>query len=367
MRRTFIHFDTSTIHSDIINQIDSTNNLLLNIDQNIRAFDFDATAFAHALMLMGQNKNRFGYDLSLYLNTAVYFFRNSRTASGLLVIDSGSSDFKKRMSEDMGVAISSLFMVHSFKLKWETITQIPQNKKISKMTPDFLGFDHNEEKYIYESKGTTQAQKVEQMMEKALAQSKGYPEKSIGKFAIVSYFPTSNKLIPAFTFVADPPISDFFQPNYYNSVLLHYKYVFKYIGLSNTAQLYNSFLVEKFRLERQAPENNAFRIIPSTIGTERLIRQVRESFAQERLESSVVLWRGEEYIGRYLDVPDLNHRPYMGCNSEIIEQIVNLEQNISSNENAQVIEGDESISTFSDGTMLKISGFEFNIKSKLSK
>lgn len=123
-------------------------------------------------------------------------------------------------------------MVQSLQLKWETITQIPQNKKLSKKTPDFLGFNLNAERFIYESKGTTQPQTVENVMSKALEQSKGYPETATGKFAIVSYFPTGDKSMPPFTFVADPPISDIFIPDRENSMLLHYTYVlnFRLVG-----------------------------------------------------------------------------------------------------------------------------------------
>jgi hypothetical protein len=41
------------------------------------------------------------------------------------------TDTKKRLSEDLGVALSSLFMAEAFGVTWDTIAQIPQNSKLS--------------------------------------------------------------------------------------------------------------------------------------------------------------------------------------------------------------------------------------------
>lgn len=172
-------------------------------------------------------------------------------------------------------------MVQSLQICWESITQIPQNRKLSKKTPDFLGFNSSHERFIYESKGTTQPQSIEAAMARALEQSKGYPETATGKFAIVPYFPTGSKVTPPFTFVSDPPISDIFLPEKSNSILLHYTYVLKFIGLDNTLQAYENLLVEKFRLDDQ--EGVLFSFSPNN-GLQRLLGSVRQAFEQETLK-----------------------------------------------------------------------------------
>ncbi|BDI16819.1 hypothetical protein ANSO36C_26210 [Nostoc cf. commune SO-36] len=355
MLRTFVYFDASTIDYEVLQQIYSTNSQLQEVEQNICVFEFDAITFAHALMLLGQNGNRFGYDLSLYLSTVVYFFNNSTTSvNGLIIVDQGSSDFKKRISEDLGVAISSLFMAQSFQIKWETITQIPQNKKLSKKTPDFLGFNLNDERYIYESKGTTQPQNIESAMTKALEQSKGYPETATGKFAIVSYFPTGGKSMPPFTFIADPPISDIFIPERENSILLHYTHVLSFAGLDNTLRFYENLLVEKFKLDRQDEQERTLYRFPRNLGLQRFLDTVIQTFEQERVTKDTFAWRNITYIGRYLDLPDGRSRLFTGVHVETIEQILRLDTNIQVFSNTRVRENGEEISTLSDGTIFKI-------------
>lgn len=113
MLRTFTSFDTSTIEYDVMQHIYSTDLHLREVEQNICVFEFDAVTFAHALMSLGQNGNRFGYDLSLYPNTVIYLFNNSTTAiNGLIVVDKGSSDFKKRISEDLGFRGSNSLFIY---------------------------------------------------------------------------------------------------------------------------------------------------------------------------------------------------------------------------------------------------------------
>lgn len=357
MVRTFVYFDTSTIDISLMHQIYSTNSQLRPIEQNIYIFEFDAIVFTHALMLLGQNSNRFGYDLSLYLNTVVKFFgKTSASLSGLIVIDEGSTDFRKRISEDLGVGISSLFMVQSLSLKWETITQIPRNKKLSNKTPDFLGFDSNDKRFIYESKGTTRPDTVESAMNKALEQSKGYPESAVGKFAIVSYFPAGSKIIPPFTFIADPPITDIFQPDKENSILLHYTYVLGFVGLENTLQAYQNLLVEKFKLDRQDGNERNLPLLPRNLGIQRFLDRIRSRFEQEIETRERIGWRNRTFIGRFLDAPDGRNRVFLGVHLETIEQVLRLDTNIQEFQDTRIREAEEEISVFSDGTMLRIQG-----------
>jgi len=355
MLRTFVSFDSSTINFDTLQQIYTTNNQLQQVEQNLCIFEFDAITFTHVLMLLGQNQDRFGYNLFLYINTVVPLFNGSSISiNGFIIIGQGSSEFKKRLSEDLGVAISSLLMNQSFNIRWETISQIPQNRKLSKKTPDFLGFDINDERYIYESKGTTQPQNVEIAMTKALEQSKAYPEPARGKFAIVSYFPTGDKSMPPFTFIADPPISNIFLPEKDNSILLHYTCVLSFVGLDTTLRAYETLLAEKFRLDRQDYQERVLERFPRNLGLQRFLEPLIQTFEQERLTKETITWENRTYIGRYLEVPDRRTRLFMGVHVETIEQIIRLDTNIQEIQNTRVREGEEEISIFSDGTILKL-------------
>ena len=260
---------------------------------------------------------------------------------------------KKRLSEDLGVAISSLFRVQSLQLNWESITQIPQNRKISKKTPDFLGFNPNIERSIYESKGTTQPQTVEKVMSRALEQSKGYPKSAKGKFAIVSYFPTGGKSMPPFTFVADPPISNIFIPEKDNSVLLHYTQVLKFVGFESTVQAYERMLAEKFRLEGQDQQEGTLFSLSSTLGLQSFQNQTRQAFDRERSTRETFAWENRTYIGRYLDVVGTTNRLFLGIYLETIERILSLNTNIVELVDVRVRDGDEEISIFSDGTIIQ--------------
>jgi len=354
--KIFVHFDSSTIAPSILMQMYINNNQLQEIEKNIYIFEFDPIVFTHALMLLGQNKNRFGFDLSLYLNTVIYLFNNSFTAlNGLIIINNGSTDFKRRISEDLGVGISSLFMVKSLCVRWETIAQIPQNKKLSKNTPDFLGFNSNNERFIYESKGTTQPQNIETIMAKALQQSKGYPENAIGKFAIVSYFPAGSKGMPPFTFIADPPISEIFLPNKENAILLHYKYVLEFAGLESTLQAYKNLLSEKFKLDRQDEEDNVSTYLRlGNSGLQHFLRQLMETFEQERQTKEEIEWHDRNYIGRYLHNSNNGGELFLGVEIEKIQRILQLSTNIQEIEDSRSQENREEISVFSDGTIFKI-------------
>lgn len=359
MLRTFVSFDPSTIDFDVLQQIYSTNNQLREVEQNICVFEFDSITFTHVLMLLGQNQDRFGFNLFLYINTVVPLFNDSTiSANGFIVIGQGSTEFKKRLSEDLGVAISSLLMNQSFDIRWETITQIPQNRKLSKKTPDFLGFNINDERYIYESKGTTLPQNVESAMTKALEQSKSYPETAIGKFAIVSYFPTGDKIIPPFTFIADPPISNIFLPERNNSILLHYTYVLRFVGLDTTLQVYEPLLGEKFRLDRQDEQERVLDRFPRNLGLQRFLDPVIQTFEQERLTKESFTWRNRNYLGRYLDIPGRRTRLFMDVHMETIEQIIRLDTNIQEIQNIRVREDEEEISIFSDGTIFRLQTFD---------
>jgi hypothetical protein len=203
--------------------------------------EFSPTVFVHAYALLGGNPQRFGLDLSLYLATINAFFdRGSIVSKGHLSLDGiGTSDAKKRLAEDMGVALSALFMVEGFGVTWDSIAQIPQNSKLSKKRPDFEGFDKQGSRYLFESKGTTVLGSVESAMHKAIEQVKKYPEAASSKLAVVSYLCADYRFFPSQTFVVDPPaLPDNIPPTKSVAQLLHGEKVFQFAGLPETANKY---------------------------------------------------------------------------------------------------------------------------------
>lgn len=205
-RKLFLRLDQGSLSGDDIAAIINSSPVsTVDSGENCFQFSFPAVVLDHALLLLGGNNSRFGFDLWHYLYSARGFF--SQTADGLLVMPDSTPDFKRRYSEDLGVAVGSLLMVESLDVKWETIAQIPTNKRLTKRakTPDFIGFDSTGRKRVYECKGTTQPHDVDKHRQKAKQQLADHHEANVTKFAAVTYVPTSPKLIPPFLFVSDPP------------------------------------------------------------------------------------------------------------------------------------------------------------------
>ncbi len=359
MIRTFVHLDSATIGSALESQIRSTNTGLAPVDCNIYLATFNPIVFGHASLLLGKNPNRFGYDLSTYLATLELFFRR-KPQEGFLTINSGSSDFKKRLAEDIGAGLAALFMVMSFEIGWETISQIPQNRKLSKYTPDFLGLTKNDERFIFEAKGTTQPGAVEGAMSKALTQAKSYPEEAVNKFAIVSYFPSSVKQVPPVTFVADPAISDTFPPGRENSTLLHYAKVLEYAGLAQTRAAYEHLLSIGFDIERK--ESGAMHSAYKPYLLRGPINEIQTVFSSEVGEENRLSWRDRMFVGwrRSASRRDERLSIFLGVDEKYISRILQLETDIPASEDVHVEDEREIASVFSDGTILRITTEDLN-------
>ncbi|MGA2582972.1 MAG: hypothetical protein ABSG31_06820 [Tepidisphaeraceae bacterium] len=198
-------------------------------------FDFEDVVFDHAALLLGKNHLRFGQDISLYLSTVRTFFERSEIEQYLFVPES-NSDFKRRCSEDLGVAMGCLFVVCAAQVLWETISQIPQDRKLAKRRPDFICYDPSANKYILETKGTSHAENVDGAVLQAKEQLAGYPEPALGKLAFVTFFMSATSGIPSFLFVDDPPV-----PNILISremaQALHVLLVLDFIGFARSLDL----------------------------------------------------------------------------------------------------------------------------------
>jgi hypothetical protein len=206
-RKLLLRLDRSSLTGPDLHSIQTCTSIaIVDAEESCFQYRFESISLDHALLLLGTNKSRFGFDLRHYIRSAHGFF--AETDLGFVVMPDSTPDFKRRFSEDLGVAIGSLLLVDSIALRWETICQIPTNKKLDKSakTPDFVGFDTGNKKRVYECKGTTDPSSVDKSRQKAKDQLSEHSESGVTKFAMVTYVPTSAQLIPPFLFVSDPPI-----------------------------------------------------------------------------------------------------------------------------------------------------------------
>jgi hypothetical protein len=244
--KIFLKLDPQTIKDPIRSDILSRASSLTEAAHDVFVFEFTLQELMHAQALLTQHIEFYGNDLSTYLPSAITHF--NRTGPDCeITFNMGGADFKKRMSEDMGVAISSLFMNQAFGIKWQTILQIPPNKKLtySKTRPDFQGTDPSGKMYLFEAKGTTSLTKVEGAIAKGIEQVKGYPLQADGKYVIASYFSGDATTFPSTAFVIDPPskLDPITDPVIASG--LHYVRVLEFMGLRAQAEAYREVVVAK--------------------------------------------------------------------------------------------------------------------------
>ena len=278
-------------------------NHLLNssqLPQNVRFVAVNPAVFTHAYLLLGDQPQRFVNDLSLYLSTVRTFFERADATGGINVPASANPDSRRRLSEDLGVALAAFFMVEVFGLTWESISQIPQNSRLSKKRPDFQGFTAANHRYLFEAKGTTKLPTIEKTMSKALSQVKGYPETAAAKIAIVSYLSADERFFPSTSFVVDPPaLPEEVKPDAETSRRLHFEKVLQFAGLSQTAKHYLSALSHKLREQHREEQGNA----PSPARRrriEKLQSELREEFVEEARPGGLerIRVQDEEFLGR---------------------------------------------------------------------
>lgn len=309
--------------------------------------EFHSLTFIHAYALLGQSVQRFGLDLRLYLGTVKTFFEGGIDSDSLRVslTHVSATDAKRRLSEDLGVALSSLFMVEAFLVRWETIAQIPQNSKLSKKRPDFEAFSIGDERYLFESKGTTQLGGVEAAMAKAVEQVKGYPEASNSKLAIVSYIPGDSRLFTGQTFVVDPPaLPDIVDPSLDTAMLLHGERVFQFAGLPLTAAAYLRVLAKQLK-----DDLGDSGVVEYAARDEKLYATYLAEREQQGLTREVI--DGMDFIGQSLQFDELGRRIFFGAQVASLEALTLMSP--STLDVALVAEQlNERQNLFPDGTIL---------------
>jgi hypothetical protein len=355
-RKSIVKFDEDTISNDLIDMILSNNKYLSRTDDQLFSFEFDESTFLQAFLLLESNSDRFGDDLQDYLNSVVYRLRKI-PYNEYIVIDIGDTGFKKRASECFGVGLSSLFMVESFKIQWQNICQIPQDRQLSRFTPDFLAYD-SINTYIYESKGTTDPSSISQKMKKALEQSKSYRFLGANNyFGFVGYFPNNRNNIPTSLFIADPPIDNAIHFDDWHVKMFHYKNVLEYSNLKQTLPIFINLLKEKIRLElKQNQRNNGSLSDEDFREFEKLQKKLTTTFGNEYKILDKLEYQNKEFIGKNFEFKyDLNVlKMFLGINSDIIKDIINLQSESNFLENSYHEENDKQISIFSDGTILQL-------------
>lgn len=314
-------------------------------------FHVDPLVFTHAYMLMGSHPSRFGYDLSLYLSTVNTFFDRSSTQETIRIPPT-SQDAKKRLSEDLGVALACLFMVKALNIQWPTISQIPMNSKLAKKRPDFEGFNRIGQRFLFEAKGTSNPSNVESALGNAIEQVKGYPEEAERKLAIVSFFSTDPRLFDSATFVVDPPMPDVVPPDEETSVLLHFEKVLQFAGFTNSAVEYLK-MMEKYLKEQRALEKEweqrgiaPFAAAPQASVLTGVIKQESERASHRTIQ-------GREYLGQLItqQLGNRTYEIYLGVSEDKLKMI----QDFFNGQHEPSPEWhEEGVSLFSDGTVLEV-------------
>jgi hypothetical protein len=236
--KVYFRFDNGSVDASLRHQITAANSSLTPLDGELYAFQFNPVVFTHAWQLLGKSSTRFGNDLSPYLACTHDFFTRSVQTRDILSLQFGTADFKKRISEDLGVSIASLFMVQSFGIQWHTIAQIPENRNLSKSRPDFEGFTTTGDRYLYEAKGRSVVGNVIPAIEKAVSQVKEYPESALHKLALVTYLSSDERAFASHTFLLDPQMPDAVLPSLEVAEQLHFLNVLDFGGLFESRKAY---------------------------------------------------------------------------------------------------------------------------------
>ncbi len=356
VRKMIVKLDKETIPTTIINEIENRNSNLKNMEYDIYNFEFDETELLHASLILNNNQRSLGYDIGYYLQSAYYILqRLPQSPNQYLVLDVGPPDFKKRASEDFGVGISSLFMHKSFGVRWQNISQIPANQKFSKFRPDFIAKEGNRE-FIFETKGTTQAHKISEVMGKAIQQAKSYSGSAISKLAFVSYFPNSRKIFPSYLFLSDPPIQEnFHELDRWFITMTHYIKVLKICGFTRSYKPFIDVIIDKFRLKKEEERPYWY---STDIDFERYRGILSESFYEDYqiLEKNQSM--GRDFIGKYVakkvKVGSHEVSVFLGVDEKIIKNIISLNVDIPVIGNKVIDEDKKKVSVFSDGTIMEV-------------
>lgn len=282
---------------------------------NTQRAEIDPALYGHVHHLLGSNPTRFTSDLRFYIATVRTFFDGQPQAQLINVPDGADADFKKRLSEDMGVTLASTFMTAAFDIRWESISQIPANSKLSKKRPDFQSYSSSDDvkPYIFEAKGTTLLSSVEKATSNALQQAKGYPIAAHAKLVLTSYLSADSRYFPSATFVIDPPgpTSDFIDLEI--SILMHFEKTLQFSGLIKTSTRYISLLA---KLLKDGKRNiMSIQELPYRLRLE--AQALRKTYEEESRDIQILSSDNRMYIGQRCEID--NATLFFGADKERIE------------------------------------------------
>lgn len=307
------HIEDAVLEMPGFNSRDFT--AISSVHKNTRRAEIDPALYGHVYHLLGNNPSRFTSDLTLYLATVKAFFDRQKNADLIQVSNGVNADAKKRISEDMGVALASTFMAKAFDISWETISQIPANSKLASKRPDFQSYRRtdNAKPYIFEAKGTTVLASVEKATTKALEQVKRYPVAANSKLVLTSYLSADPRYFPSTTFVIDPPSesSDYIDPRI--SVLLHFEKILQFSGLIKTSALYIRLLAKLLK-DKEVRLTSVDDILWKLQGD---AQSLRESYDEESNGLASISEYNEQFIGQRVEFE--NAILFFGCDKRRIE------------------------------------------------
>ena len=318
-----------------------------SVHSNTQRAEIDPALYAHVYHLLGSNPTRFTSDLRFYIASACTFFDGQPQAQLINVPSDANTDFKKRLSEDMGVALASTFMSAAFDICWESISQIPANSKLSKKRPDFQSYRRGDtvKPYIFEAKGTTMLSSVEKATSSGLQQAKGYPVASHAKLVLTSYLSADSRYFPSATFVIDPPgpSSEYIDSDI--SILLHFEKTLQFAGLLKTSALYISLLsklLKDGKMRIASTQEMSYR--------QRLEAQaLREAYEEESRDIQSLSTDNREYIGQRYEIKGATL--FFGADRDKIENGIKFTPSEVEYEQRQIT-GESSLrSHLDDGTL----------------
>lgn len=322
--------------------------------EDVRFLAIDPTIFVHTYLLLGEQPQRFTQDLSLYLSTVRTFFERADASGGIAIPSNANSDSRRRLSEDLGVALAAIFMVEVFGLTWESISQIPQNSNLSKKRPDFQGYSSGSQRYLFEAKGTIKLARVESSLSKAISQVKKYPELAEAKIAIVSYLCADDRFFPSTSFVVDPPaMPENVRPEPETARLLHFEKILQFANLANTADEYTSTLSHVLREKGRS----VLGIDSSSARSARLSARRQELIEQFEIERATLVKQSAldvQFTGRQLTDDRSGLTVFFGAGDQTLEAGVSFEPFRRTLETRLIHSNNEVTSIFADGTILRI-------------
>ncbi|HEX4142962.1 MAG TPA: hypothetical protein VHY91_05390 [Pirellulales bacterium] len=366
-RKVFLRIDRDSLHPDDLSGVTEAASIApVDSPESCFAFSFDEMDLDHACLLLGRNKERFGHDLRHYVRSACGFFQD--TPDGFVTMPDVGADFKRRFSEDLGVSIGTLFMVQAVRLRWETVAHIPGTKTLKGpgKTPDFVGFSVGGRKRVYECKGTTQPQDVDTVRHKAKEQLAAHREDDVRKWALVTYLPTSTKLIPPFLFVSDPP-SDLPNVSLDLCIGIHYSMVAEFSGFEQTLDALKALLTLRVQLSQYS--SNGGEPPWKVRGQYRpLAEKLLDTYQAEQPRIRRTVVNGEQFIGvvRAITIGQQVTKVFTGVRVAQFEAVLQMLQqapgSAPSEGSQSVIAGQsmglsiksERFSMFSDGTLFLI-------------